>query len=235
MERLVRRHSVSTPRSVSGACIAFSAEASASKTDSWGSLILDISFCSAMRQIQFVHASLAEMWLPGCDRSSTPLTEAATMLWMYSCNPASCSALPAHYMHVVLAPVWGRANSGAKLSSSSSGHVQGTHSSPTLGCCSLTSYLSQFPSPAGKAFFYLHPISPQMCKPKPCHLLLPLLSWLTIPQAQRLTLWSDSLGMLCSTLFLHGRTALYCRILLPPYSGTEYITGSNTVSLAHNL
>lgn len=54
MERLV---------SADGQCqeLAFSAEASARQTDSRGSLILDISFWSTVKQIQFVNASLAEM------------------------------------------------------------------------------------------------------------------------------------------------------------------------------
>lgn len=151
------------------------------------------------------------------------------MLEMYSCNPALCPALPVHYMHVVLAPVWGRANSGAKLSSNSSGHVPATHSSPTLGSYSSTSYLSplsQFLSPPGKAIFYLHPISPQTCKPTPYQLLLPLLNW-QLPR-HRGWLCDQTLGMLCSILVLHGRRK---SIWMPLYIGNECKTTLEVIQL----
>lgn len=129
------------------------------------------------------------------------------MLWIYSCNPASCTALHVRYIYVVLALVWGRANSSAKLSSSSSGHVQGTHSFSTLGSCSPTSYLSplsQFLSPPGKAIFLSSSLFPTNMQAK------------TIPATCTPLELTDSspgtgadcdqtLGMLCSVLFRHGR------------------------------
>lgn len=115
-------------------------------------------------------------------------------------------------MHVVLAPVWGRANSGAKLSSCSSGHVQGTHSSPALGCCSLTSYLSQFLSQQAKHFFLIFIPFPHKCASQN-NTSCSYLSWADWQFLRhRGWLCDQTLGMLCSTLFLHGGTALYCRI-----------------------
>lgn len=156
------------------------------------------------------------------------------MLGKYSCNPSSCPALPVHYMHVVLAPVWRRANFRTKLSSSSSGHVQGTHSSPTLGSCSLTSYfspLSQFLSPPGRAIFYLHPISPQTCKPKSYQLLLSLLNWLTIPTGAHsvIRLWE------CFAVYLSCKAeekAFECHHILG--LSVSRLTGSDTASFVHN-
>lgn len=100
------------------------------------------------------------MWLPGCDRSSIPLTEgllqhAVDVLLLHPCflpcTPCilyACGAGPSVGMGPSGAWQW-----WTKVSSSSSGHVQGT---PTLGSCSLTSCLfplSQFLSPPGKAIF----------------------------------------------------------------------------------
>lgn len=158
------------------------------------------------------------------------------MLWIYSCNPASCAALHVRYIYVVLALVWGRANSSAKLSSSSSGHVQGTHSSSTLGSCSLTSYLSplsQFLSPPGKAIFLSSSLFPTNMQAK------------TIPATcTPLELTDSSPGTgadfvirlwECFAVYSSGMAeekAFECHLKLG--LSMSRLTGSGTASLAYN-
>lgn len=152
---MVRKHSPSTSRSVSEPCVAFSAVASASDTDSGQSLVLDVSsFWSAMKpnrlilsmQAQHRRDSLDVTELLSLSLKPAPLFN---MLRMPSVpSPTSCPPLPVHCTHAVLTLVWEWAHSRAADLQTGHGlaafgksppqiqhaaHVQGTLSSPALG------------------------------------------------------------------------------------------------------
>lgn len=214
---MVRKHSPSTSRSLSKPSVAFSAEESASNTDSGDSLISDVSsFRSAMKPNRFILSVQAQQRCDSLNMIDLLLVSLKpvpyfNMLRMHSFpSLALYPSLPVLCIHVVMVLVWWEAHSGAADLQTSHGllafgksslqllqpgrSVQETLSSPALDLPSLKSCLLPLAHQA-KQISSLHPISPQTYKLNPWQFLLVLLSWLTLPQAQAghscLTLQSD--------------------------------------------
>lgn len=214
---MVRKHSPSASRSVSEPFVAFSAEASASNMGSGGSQISAVSsFWSAMKPNRFILSMQSQQRCDSPDviddpRLSMKLVPLFNMLLpqphLIPSAPCAWGAGPA----VGMGSLWGCRSANwpwlgyfwKEPSPDSAAHVQGAHSSPTLGLHSLMSCLSQFLSPPGKANFpsSSHFPTSLQAKPTPVPPNSPELT-LTSPGTGRTPVadFAIRLGMLSSTL-----------------------------------
>lgn len=195
-----------------------------------------------MKHIQFVKASLAEMWLPGCDRSSIPLTEgllqhAMDVLLLHPCflpcTPCilyACGAGPS----VGMGSLWGLAVMDKGLLKFFRPYAGNSHIR-FLFPHKLPFSPFSISEPTRQSNFFIFIPFPHK-RASQTDTSCSYLSW-TDSQFPRHRGWlcDQTLGMPSSILFFHGRRKMllfecYCILGL----SASRLTGSDTASLAHN-